>query len=46
MLEVDNRVILPKLTHTRFIVGAIDIIHLFTIPALGIKCNTFPSRLN
>ncbi|PQE22338.1 cytochrome c oxidase subunit 2 (mitochondrion) protein [Rutstroemia sp. NJR-2017a BBW] len=27
MLEVDNRVILPELTHVRFIVTAADVIH-------------------
>jgi len=46
MLEVDNRVILPELTHTRFIVGAADVIHSFAVPALGIKCDAFPGRLN
>ena len=27
MLEVDNRVILPELTHVRFIITAADVIH-------------------
>lgn len=27
MLEVDNRVILPELTHTRFIISSGDVIH-------------------
>ena len=27
MLEVDNRVILPKLTHVRFIITSGDVIH-------------------
>jgi len=39
MLEVDNRVILPELTHVRFIVTAADVIHSFACPALGIKCD-------
>ena len=46
MLEVDNRVILPELTHVRFIVTAADVIHSFTCPALGIKCDGYPGRLN
>ena len=46
MLEVDNRVILPEITHTRFIVTAADVIHSFAIPALGIKCDAYPGRLN
>jgi heme/copper-type cytochrome/quinol oxidase subunit 2 len=29
MLEVDNRVILPELTHVRFVVTAADVIHSF-----------------
>ena len=46
MLEVDNRVILPEITHTRFIVTAADVIHSFAIPALGVKCDAYPGRLN
>jgi len=46
MLEVDNRVILPEITHTRFILTAADIIHSFAIPALGVKCDAYPGRLN
>ena len=39
MLEVDNRVIIPELTHTRFVVSAADVIHSFACPSLGIKCD-------
>jgi len=46
MLEVDNRVIIPEITHTRFIVTAADVIHSFAIPALGVKCDAYPGRLN
>jgi ubiquinol-cytochrome c reductase cytochrome b subunit len=46
MLEVDNRVILPELTHIRFIITAADVIHSFASPALGIKCDAYPGRLN
>ena len=46
MLEVDNRVILPELTHVRFITTAADVIHSFSSPALGIKCDAYPGRLN
>ena len=46
MLEVDNRVILPELTHTRFMVSAADVIHSFACPALGIKADAYPGRLN
>ena len=46
MLEVDNRVILPEITHTRFILTDADVIHSFAIPALGVKCDAYPGRLN
>ena len=46
MLEVDNKVILPELTHTRFMVSAADVIHSFACPSLGIKCDAYPGRLN
>lgn len=46
MLEVDNRVILPELTHVRFIITAGDVIHSFAVPSLGVKCDAYPGRLN
>ena len=46
MLEVDNRVILPELTHVRFIVTSGDVIHSFACPSLGVKCDAYPGKLN
>ena len=46
MLEVDNRVIIPELTHVRFVVTAADVIHSFACPSLGIKADAYPGRLN
>ena len=46
MLEVDNRVIIPELTHVRFIVTGADVIHSFACPSLGIKADAYPGRLN
>lgn len=46
MLEVDNRIILPELTHVRFIVTSGDVIHSFACPTLGLKCDAYPGRLN
>jgi cytochrome c oxidase subunit 2 len=46
LLEVDNRVILPVDTHVRFIVTANDVIHSFALPALGVKIDGIPGRLN
>ena len=36
MLEVDNRVILPELTHVRFVVTSAEVIHSFACPSLAI----------
>ena len=44
MLEVDNRVIIPELTHVRFIITSDDVIHSFASPALGIKCDAYPGK--
>ena len=46
MLEVDNRLIIPELTHVRFVVAGADVIHSFACPALGLKCDAYPGRLN
>ena len=46
MLEVDNRVIVPELTHIRFVVTSGDVIHSFACPSLGIKSDAYPGRLN
>jgi heme/copper-type cytochrome/quinol oxidase subunit 2 len=46
MLEVDNRVILPELTHVRFIITSADVIHSFSSSSLAIKCDAYPGRLN
>jgi heme/copper-type cytochrome/quinol oxidase subunit 2 len=46
LLEVDNRVIIPELTHVRFIVTSGDVIHSFSSNSLGIKCDAYPGRLN
>jgi len=46
MLEVDNRLVIPELTHVRFVITAADVIHSFACPALAIKCDAYPGRLN
>jgi cytochrome c oxidase subunit 2 len=46
MLEVDNRLVVPELTHIRFVVQGADVIHSFACPALGLKCDAYPGRLN
>jgi cytochrome c oxidase subunit 2 len=46
LLDVDNRVVVPVDTHVRFIVTAADTLHDWAVPALGIKIDACPGRLN
>nr|AFG29120.1 cytochrome c oxidase subunit II [Tetanocera amurensis] len=46
LLEVDNRVVLPMNSHIRILVSASDVIHSWTVPALGVKVDGTPGRLN
>nr|YP_010478335.1 cytochrome c oxidase subunit II [Nesophrosyne sp. 58 GMB-2012]UVI59779.1 cytochrome c oxidase subunit II [Nesophrosyne sp. 58 GMB-2012] len=46
LLEVDNRIILPFNTKTRILVTSLDVIHSWTVPALGIKIDGTPGRIN
>nr|YP_005088736.1 cytochrome c oxidase subunit II [Ctenoptilum vasava]AEB71603.1 cytochrome c oxidase subunit II [Ctenoptilum vasava] len=46
LLDVDNRIILPMNNQIRILVTATDVIHSWTIPALGIKVDANPGRLN
>lgn len=46
LLEVDNRVVLPINTQIRILVTAADVIHSWTVPALGVKVDGTPGRLN
>lgn len=46
LLEVDNRVVLPIQIEVRVLVTAADVIHAWTVPALGVKVDAVPGRLN
>ena len=46
MLSVDNALVLPVNTNIRFILGTNDVIHNFAMPALGLKLDTTPGRVN
>lgn len=46
LLDVDNRVILPLNSQIRILVTAIDVLHSWTIPSLGVKIDATPGRLN
>nr|QZJ45822.1 cytochrome c oxidase subunit II [Holotrichia parallela] len=46
LLDVDNRTILPYSSQIRMMVTAADVIHSWTIPALSVKIDATPGRLN
>lgn len=46
LLDVDNRIVLPFNSQIRILVTAIDVIHSWTIPSLGVKIDATPGRLN
>jgi cytochrome c oxidase subunit 2 len=46
MLEVDNAVVLPIDTHIRFIITGADVLHDWAVPALALKVDAAPGRLN
>jgi len=46
LLDVDNRTTLPITTQVRVLITAADVIHSWTVPALGVKADAIPGRLN
>nr|YP_009654786.1 cytochrome c oxidase subunit II [Eurygaster testudinaria]QCI09341.1 cytochrome c oxidase subunit II [Eurygaster testudinaria] len=46
LLDVDNRTVLPMNSQIRVLVTAADVIHSWAVPALGIKIDAVPGRLN
>lgn len=46
LLEVDQRVIVPAGKTVRLIVTSEDVLHSFAVPALGIKKDAVPGRIN
>nr|QVL27760.1 cytochrome c oxidase subunit II [Monopis longella] len=46
LLDVDNRVTLPMNNQIRIMVTASDVIHSWTVPALSVKIDANPGRLN
>nr|YP_010713870.1 cytochrome c oxidase subunit II [Glyphocrangon regalis]WDD39090.1 cytochrome c oxidase subunit 2 [Glyphocrangon regalis] len=46
LLDVDNRTVLPMNTQMRVLVSAADVIHSWAVPALGVKADAVPGRLN
>ena len=46
LLEVDNRIVLPKNYLIRVLITAEDVIHSWAVPSLGFKLDAIPGRLN
>jgi cytochrome c oxidase subunit 1 len=46
LLEVDNRIVLPIRTSIRILITAADVLHSWAVPALGVKMDAVPGRLN
>lgn len=46
LLDVDNRTIVPMLTQVRILISSADVLHCWTVPALGVKADAVPGRLD
>ncbi len=46
LLSTDNVVVLPVDTNIQILVTAADVLHAFTVPALGFKVDAIPGRFN
>jgi len=45
-LEADNRLVLPYSCKVRILVSRADVLHSWTVPALGVKADAIPGRIN
>jgi cytochrome c oxidase subunit 2 len=46
LLAVDNEMVVPVNKNVRVITTGADVIHAFAVPALGIKADSIPGRIN
>jgi len=46
LLQVDNPIVLPTDLHIRVIITSLDVIHSWSVPSFGVKCDAVPGRLN
>nr|YP_009947202.1 cytochrome c oxidase subunit II [Sternoptyx diaphana]QOH91615.1 cytochrome c oxidase subunit II [Sternoptyx diaphana] len=46
LLETDHRMVVPAESPVRMLVSAEDVIHSWAVPALGVKMDAIPGRLN
>lgn len=46
LIDVDNRVVIPAQEHIRALITSSDVLHSWALPALGLKIDAIPGRLN
>ena len=46
LIDVDNRVVIPAQEHIRALITSRDVLHSWALPALGVKMDAIPGRLN
>jgi cytochrome c oxidase subunit 2 len=46
LLETDNSLVIPRFSQMRVLVTGADVIHSWALPALGVKADAVPGRLN
>jgi len=46
LIDVDNRVVIPRQEHIRALITSSDVLHSWALPALGVKIDAIPGRLN
>ena len=46
LIDVDNRVVVPVQEHIRALITSADVLHSWALPALGVKIDAIPGRLN
>lgn len=46
LLDVDNRTVIPINTQIRTLITAADVLHSWSVPAMGVKADAVPGRLN
>ena len=46
LLSTDTKIVLPTDTNIQILVTAADVIHAWAVPALGVKIDAVPGRLN
>jgi heme/copper-type cytochrome/quinol oxidase subunit 2 len=46
LIDVDNRVVVPRQENIRALITSSDVLHSWALPALGVKIDAVPGRLN